>query len=172
MDKAKFIQILNENRWVLYKVINIYCRNPEDKKDLEQEILIQLWRSFDSYNGQYKVSTWVYKIAMNISISFYRGNITRKSRTSPISESIFQIAGQIDSSISLDEERKFLYDLINQLDEFSKEILILYLEDYSYKEIAEIVGITESNVGTKINRIKNKLQENYVKLNNISHGIK
>jgi len=170
MYKEDFIQILNQNKWVLYKVINTYCKDPEDRKDLEQEILIQLWKSFKSYNNQYKISTWVYKIAMNVSISFYRSNVTRKSKTSSISESIFQVASQIDDSF--DEERKFLYDFINQLDDFNKEIIILYLDNHSYKEIAEIVGITESNVGTKINRLKNKLQENYIKLNNIGHGIR
>lgn len=172
MDKEKFIQVLKENKWVLYKVINTYCKDSDDKKDLEQEIIIHLWKSFESYNNQYKISTWIYKIAMNVSISFYRNNINRKSRTSPISESIFQVADQIDNSIFVDEERKFLNDFINQLDEFNKEILVLYLDSFSYKEIAEIVGITESNVGTKINRIKNKLQENYVKLNSVSHGIR
>lgn len=172
MDKEKFIQILNENKWILYKVINTYCKDTDDRKDLEQEIIIQLWKSFKSYNSQYKISTWIYKIAMNVSISFYRNNINRKSRTSPISESIFQVADPIDISVSVDEERKFIYDFINQLDEFNKEILVLYLDNHSYKEISEIVGITESNVGTKINRIKNKLQENYIKLNNISHGIR
>ncbi len=172
MDKDKFIQILKENKWVLYKVINTYCKDSDDKKDLEQEILIHLWKSFESYNSQYKISTWIYKIAMNVSISFYRNNINRKSRTSPINESIFQVTDQTDNSESFDEERKFLYDFINQLDSFNQEILILYLDNYSYKEIAEIVGITESNVGTKLNRIKNKLQENYVKLNNVNYGIR
>lgn len=170
MDKEKFIQILSENKWVLYKVINTYCKDSEDRKDLEQEILVQLWKSFESYNSQYKISTWIYKIAMNVSISFYRSNLHRKSRTSSISESIIQVANQIDNSVSLDEERKFLYDFLKQLDGFNKEILILYLDNHSYKEIAEIVGITESNVGTKINRIKNKLQESYTKLKNINHG--
>ena len=170
MDKERFIQILNENKWVLYKVINTYCKDSEDRKDLEQEILIQLWKSFELYNNQYKISTWIYKISMNVSISFYRSNINRKTKTSPINESIFQVAAQTDNSF--DEERKFLYDFINLLDDFNKEILILYLDDHSYKEIAEIVGITESNVGTKINRIKKKLQEYYVKLNNTSHGIR
>ena len=164
MDKEKFIQILKENKWVIHKVINTYCKDSEDRKDLEQEILIQLWKSFESYNGQFKMSTWIYKIAVNVSISFYRSNVARKSKTFPISESIFQVSSQVDNPLFLDEERKFLHDFINQLDEFNKQILILYFDDYSYKEISEIVGITESNVGTKINRIKNKLQENYIKL--------
>ncbi|MEO7767904.1 MAG: sigma-70 family RNA polymerase sigma factor [Ferruginibacter sp.] len=172
MTKEKFIHILNDNKWILYKVINIYCKDLEDRKDLEQEILIQLWKSLESYNNQYKISTWIYKVAMNVSISFYRSNLKRKSRTSPISESIINLSNQEDNPMPLDEERKILYDFINQLDEFNQEILILYLDNHSYKEIAEIVGITESNVGTKINRIKNKLQEYYTKLNKINYGIK
>jgi len=170
MDKDRFIQILKENKWVLYKVISLYCKDLEDRKDLEQEILIQLWKSIESYNGQYKISTWIYKVAMNVAISFYRSNKTRKLKTDSITESIFQV--QTEISEPLDEERKFLNDFINQLDEFNREILILYMDDHSYKEIADIVGITESNVGTKINRIKKKLQENYEKLNNVGHGIK
>ena len=67
IDKEKFIQILNENKLVLYKVINIYCKESEDRKDLEQEIIIQLWKSFDLYDSQFKISTWIYKIAMNVS---------------------------------------------------------------------------------------------------------
>jgi len=170
MDKDRFIQILKENKWVLYKVISLYCKDLEDRKDLEQEILIQLWKSIESYNGHYKISTWIYKVAMNVAISFYRSNKTRKSNTDSITESIFQV--QTEISEPLDEERKFLNYFINQLDEFNREILILYMDDHSYKEIADIVGITESNVGTKINRIKKKLQENYEKLNNVGHGIK
>jgi RNA polymerase sigma-70 factor (ECF subfamily) len=109
---------------------------------------------------------------MNVSISFYRNNLNRKKRTSPLGESIFQVAELQDDSLLVIEERKFLNDFINQLDEFNKEIIILYLENYSYKKIAEIVGISESNVGTKINRLKIKLKENYVKFNIISNGIR
>lgn len=172
MNIENFIQILKENRWVLFKVINTYCQDAEDRKDLEQEILIQLWKSFKSYNSQYKISTWIYKIAMNVSISFYRSNVKRKTNTVSISESIFKVANYIDNTESLAEERKFLYDFINHLDKFNREIMILYLDDCSYREIAEIVGITESNVGTKINRVKKKLKEYHVKLNIISNGIK
>jgi RNA polymerase sigma-70 factor (ECF subfamily) len=98
--------------------------------------------------------------------------LNRKTRTSPLGESIFQVAEIQDDCLLVIEERKFLNDFINQLDEFNKEIIILYLENYSYKKIAEIVGISESNVGTKINRLKIKLKENYVKFNIISNGIR
>ena len=170
MDKDRFAAILTENRWVLYKVITTYCQDIEDRKDLEQEILIQLWKSIDSYNSEYKMSTWIYRIAMNVSISFYHSNRNRKSKSSPISESIFQVADPVDDSLSRSEARKFLHNFIGQLDDFNKEILLLYLDDYSYKEIADIVGITETNVGTKLNRIKNKLEKSYFKLNNINHA--
>lgn len=171
MDKNKFIQIIKENKWALYKVINSYCKNPEDRKDLEQEILIQLWKSFKTYSSDYKISTWIYKVAMNVSISFYRSNLKRKSNTLSISESIFSLTDHVDYVQTVSEEKEILYDFISNLDEFNKEIVILYLDDYSYKEIAEIVGITESNVGTKINRLKKKLQEFYVKQNTIHNGI-
>ena len=171
MDKNKFIQIIKDNKWVLYKVINSYCKDSEDKKDLEQEILIQLWKSFKSYNSKYKISTWIYKVAMNVSISFYRSNLNRKSKTFSISESIFSLTNHIDENQTDKEDKEILYDFIYNLDEFNKEIIILYLDDYSYKEIAEVVGITESNVGTKINRLKKKIQEFYVKQNTIRNGI-
>ena len=172
MDKNKFIHIINENKWVLYKVINSYCKDAEDRKDLEQEIIIQLWKSFKSYNSGYKISTWIYKIAMNVSISFYRSNIKRKSNTSSISESIFYLSNQIEDTPTHKEEKEILYEFIRNLDEFNKEIIILYLDDSTYREIAEVIGITESNVGTKINRLKKKLQEFYVKQNTIRDGIK
>lgn len=165
MDKKKFIQIIKENKWALYKVINSYCKNAEDRKDLEQEILIQLWKSFKTYNPDYKISTWIYKVAMNVSISFYRSNLTRKTNTLSISESIFNLTDVSDNGQSESEGKEILFDFISQLDEFNKEIIILYLDDYSYKQIADVVGITESNVGTKINRVKKKLQEFYSKQN-------
>ena len=158
-DKAKFVQILRDHKRILYKVINIYCQDKNDRSDLEQEIVIQLWKSFKSYNDNYKYSTWIYKIAMNVSISYFRSNIHRKINTSPINESIFQEIDNDDNTDEIDVKRKFLDDFMRQLDKFNKQILILYLEEYSYKEIAGIVGISETNVATKISRLKKKIQE-------------
>lgn len=158
-DKAKFVQILKENKRILYKVINIYCQDKNDRSDVEQEIIIQLWKSFKSYDNNYKYSTWVYRIAMNVAISFYRSNMHRKASTLSINESIFQEIEYDDAPNEIDEKRKFLYDFMNQLDDFNKQILILYLDECSYKEIAGIVGITETNVATKISRLKKKIKE-------------
>lgn len=172
MDNESFIKIIKNYKGIIYKVINSYCSDTEEKKDLEQEIIIQLWKSFQSYNNKFKLSTWIYRISMNVSISFYRSNLNRKSRTTSINDSIFQ---EIESDNNTDEEnehRRLLHAFIQRLDEFNREILILYLDDYSYKEIAEMVGITESNVGTKINRIKKKMQEDFSTLNKNDNGIR
>ena len=171
MDDESFVKIIKNNKRIIYKVINTYCNDEDDKKDLEQEIIIQLWKALQSYNDNFQLSTWIYRIAMNVSISFYRSNLNRKSRTTSINESIFQEIESVNNDYQENEHRRLLHVFIQQLDEFNREILILYLDDYSYKEIAEIVGITESNVGTKINRIKKKMQEDFSTLNKKYNGI-
>ncbi len=167
MDKKEFIQFLDENKWILFKVINTYCKNTEDRKDLEQEILIQLWKSLKSYDPKFKMSTWAYRVAMNVAISFYRSNLKRTSNTYSITESVFLVE-QPEETLS--EERKFLHQFIARLDPFKREILILYLDDVSYRDISQIVGISESNVGTKINRIKKELKQYFVELNQVNNG--
>lgn len=171
MDNKSFVEIIKNNKRIIYKVVNTYCSDSDDKKDLEQEIIIQLWKCFQSYNAQFKLSTWIYRIAMNVSISFYRSNLNRKSRTTSINESIFQEIESSNDAVEENEHRRLLNTFIQQLDEFNRGILILYLEDYNYREIAEIVGISESNVGTKINRIKKKMQEKFSTLNQENYGI-
>ena len=171
MDDESFVKIIKNNKRIIYKVINTYCNDEDDKKDLEQEIIIQLWKALQSYNDNFQLSTWIYRIAMNVSISFYRSNLNRKSRTTSINESIFQEIESVNNDYQENEYRRLLHVFIQQLDEFNREILVLYLDDYSYKEIAEIVGITESNVGTKINRIKKKMQEDFSTLNKKYNGI-
>jgi RNA polymerase sigma-70 factor (ECF subfamily) len=160
----KFQKIIVENKGILYKVINIYCKDTEDKKDLEQEILIQLWKSLDNYNENYKISTWIYKIAMNVSISFYRKNRNTSDHLSI--DSIFIEKEFEEQDDGFKDKKRILNIFIDQLNEFDKAIILLYLEDYNYKEISNIVGITETNVGSKINRIKNKLKKH------IKNGIK
>lgn len=155
----RFQKIIEENKGILYKVINIYCKDTQDKKDLEQEILIQLWKSLEKYNKNYKISTWIYKIAMNVSISFYR-----KNRNTPIHlsiDSIFIEKEYEEQNDFIKDKKRILNIFIDQLNEFDKAIILLYLEDYNYKEISNIIGITETNVGSKINRIKNKLKKTY-----------
>lgn len=165
IDNDGFVTMIKKYKRIIYKVINTYCNDVDDKKDLEQEILIQLWKSYQSYNGSTQLSTWIYRIAMNVSISFYRNNVTRKTNTTSINQSIFQELASSATNEKETDQRRLLYGFISQLDEFNREVFMLYLDDYSHKEIAEIVGITESNVGTKINRIKHKIHEYFLTLN-------
>ena len=155
----RFQEIIKQNKGILYKVINIYCKDIEDKKDLEQEILIQLWKSLENYNESYKISTWIYKIAMNVSISFYRKNINKLTHLSI--DSIFIEKEYEEESDEFKDKKRILNGFIDELNEFDKAIILLYLEDYNYKEISNIIGITETNVGSKINRIKNKLKKTH-----------
>lgn len=159
-EKERFIDIIKANKRIIFKVIYSYCKDPEERKDLGQEIVIQLWKSLKNYNDQYKISTWIYKIALNVAISSYRKDLHRKKNTTLLDEDIFQIADDDDlANEDLDGKTELLYRFINDLDEFNRAVIILYLEENSYREIAEILGITETNVGSKINRIKNKLRD-------------
>lgn len=157
LDKEAFIKIIREHKSILYKVIFMYCKCKEDRKDLEQEIIIQLWKSLKKYDPQYKLSTWIYKVAMNVSISFYRSGLKHKSNKTTLDENILQL-DHIDESSERNEQLKMLHLFIGQLGELNKAIILLYLEEKSHKEISEIVGISESNVGTKISRIKQQLK--------------
>jgi len=140
---------------MLLKVCNVYCREAEDREDLYQDILIQLWKSFPKFNHQSKVSTWLYRIALNTAIARYR-----KVRKLPVQESISECSVESTNSNNQQEENvKYLYEAIESLTKVEKAIITLYLEEVKYREIAEIIGISESNVGFKINRIKKKLRK-------------
>jgi RNA polymerase sigma factor (sigma-70 family) len=156
-EKDKFVTILKENKGILLKVIRSYCKSTDDWKDLEQEIIIQLWKSFKNYNPTYKLSTWIYRISLNVAISHYRKEIKRNHIG--LDEKTFNLPiEEIDEDMSC--RKQTLYNFINvELDGLSKALIILYLEDHGYSEIAVILGITESNVATKINRIKNKFKQ-------------
>lgn len=157
----QFLQIIESNKGIIYKVANSYCRDAEDRKDLVQEIIVQLWNVFGQYNSQYKISTWMYRIALNVAISFYRKESRRKDQQ-PMLESMLEIheeAEEKETNILL------LQQFINELKELDKALMLLYLEENSYKEMAEILGISESNVATKISRIKEKLKVQFSKTN-------
>ena len=156
-DKEKFVTIIKDNKRILYKIINCYCKDPDDRQDLEQEILIQLWKSLDSYNSTCKLSTWLYRIALNVAISHYRKDVKRKVTTFGLDESILQIADH--TTVNDQDKIDILYQLIARLSSLNKALIILHLDGNSYRDIAEVMGISESNVGTKINRIKHILKQ-------------
>jgi len=158
----KFITILEDHKKLIFKIANSYSRNPEERKDLMQEIVLQLWKAFPDYNSDYAFSTWIYRIALNVSISFYRKEITRKKTV----ESYKEVVEFTDHETYRNDQMEQLHKMIEKLNLLEKAVMILYLEGKNYKEMAEIMGITATNISTRINRIKNKLSSNYQTKNN------
>lgn len=153
MEK-EFIELIKNHQGILHKICNVFfLRNPY-REDYYQEILIRLWKSYPSFRNQSAFSTWLYRVALNTAI-----DIIRKENLQPLHIELSKIEYNIpDQEHSIESgRRETLYQAINHLSDVEKAIIILYLEDYSYKEIAEIIGVSESNTGVKINRIKNRL---------------
>jgi RNA polymerase sigma-70 factor (ECF subfamily) len=157
--RVEFIKVIDQNRGIIYKVVNAYTNDPEDQKDLVQEVIVQLWSSFDKYDPKYKMTTWMYRIALNVSISYYRKAVARKKHAISLDVDIIEIK-TVDEN-EHEEEIKLLHQFIQHLDELNRGLMILYLDGNNHVEIAEILNITVSNVGTKINRIKEKLKKQF-----------
>lgn len=156
-----FATLIEAHKGIFYKIVNLYCQHSEERKDLVQEILFQLWRSFDRYNEQYKQSTWIYRIALNVAISFYRKEKSRRKISGSYPEDIFNIAA-VEQQADATGDLLLLQQFISELKELDKALMLLYLEEKSHKEIAEIIGITETNVATKIGRIKKQLKQKFL----------
>lgn len=160
-DKNEFfISIIETNKGIIYKVAISFCKDIEDREDLVQEIILKLWKSYETYNEQFKHSTWIYRISLNVAISFYRKEKSRNKINHPFSEGIFNITDFQDNQHS-EQSAIFLTQFISELKELDRALMILYLEERSHKEIAEIIGITETNVATKIGRIKTILKQRF-----------
>lgn len=152
-----FVEMLNTHRRIIFKVCNLYCHDEEAKKDLFQEIVLQLWKAYPSFRNESLNTSWMYRIGLNTAISNLRKEIKKPDRKS-ITDNEFQIP---DMSFETDEEERLgmLKMAIEKLSEVEKAIIMLYLEEKTYDEIAEIIGISNSNVGVRLNRIKQKLEK-------------
>ena len=139
----------------------MFCKSPEDKDDLIQEIMTQLWSSFEKYDDAYKLGTWMYRVSLNIAISFYRKNQTQEKYFMPLDENLDVISN--DENEVETNNLELLEKFISELKEFDKALMLLYLEKKSHQEISEILGITTSNVSTKIARIKEGLKQQFSK---------
>ena len=156
MDKKeRFIAAIKQNEGFIYKIAAVYTNNTDDKSDLVQEIIYQLWKSFDSFNQQSSLNTWMYRVALNVAI--FQLKVSKKSiPTIPIDEQITNYQEKED--IEKEERWKIFREQIDTLNLLDKGIVLLYLDNKSYEEIAAIVGITKTNVATKLSRIKEKLK--------------
>ena len=161
MDKKDaFITAIKENQSLIYKIASIYTKSIEDRNDLAQEISYQLWKSFDTFNQKSSLKTWMYRVAMNVAIHHLK-IAKRKILTVPMDEQ-FLYFHEVDNS-EIEEKWEIFKQHIDNLNLLDKGIVILYLENKSHEEIAQIIGISTSNVGTKLSRIKEKLKQQILK---------
>ncbi|MBN2262304.1 MAG: RNA polymerase sigma factor [Prolixibacteraceae bacterium] len=162
--EEQFKQIIDENSDRIMHICRYYNPNTEDQKDMYQEILVNVWKSLDSFRGESKISTWVYRIAINTSLNF-TGKAFRQMKLM-VDKDVQNMNLLIDDDKQLKEQ--FETDLenlqtrLNQLSVIEKAMISLMLEDLSMREIADIIGLTENNVRVKIHRIKEKLKEQLI----------
>jgi RNA polymerase sigma-70 factor, ECF subfamily len=151
-----FLLLVQEHQGIIRKVCHLYGRNDADRDDLYQEIVIQLWKAFSSFRGEAKISTWMYRIALNTAIS----NLRKQSRKVALSfpEFIPREEAETNEEKLKEEKLQQMYAAISRLSEVEKAIVMLYLEDKSYDEMEEILGIGNGALRVKMNRIKEKLR--------------
>lgn len=156
--KEEFLEILSNYQGILYKVSLVYFKNKSDREDNFQEIIYQLWKSFPSIKNQDSIGSWIYAVSINTSIS----RVKKVSRIE-YREAVPEIPDRSDlfDEISKNESLQLLLNAIHNLEDVDKSIMLLYLEDKSYDEIADIIGISNSNVGVRINRAKQTLKQNF-----------
>ncbi len=155
-----FLTTIKENERIIYKLVRIYAEQYDDQQDLYQEIIYQLWKSFNTFQGKSKISTWIYRVALNTSLAHIN---LRKKHSGEVS--IHDIELQIEDKIDTQIEDKIakMYQQIRRLNEIDRAIIFLSLEGKDYEEMATITGFTASNVGTRLNRIKQKLKTRLIK---------
>ncbi|AVM52140.1 RNA polymerase sigma-70 factor (ECF subfamily) [Bacteroides zoogleoformans] len=152
--EQEFVSMVKEYERVIYKVCYIYTTPNATLNDLYQEVVLNLWKAFPKFRKECKISTWIYRIALNTCISFIR-----KEKNIPEIVSLTYEVDRVEESDETQEMLRQLYRMINRLGQLEKSIILLYLEDKSYEEIAEITGLTVTNVATKLSRIKEKLRK-------------
>ncbi|KPK75726.1 MAG: hypothetical protein AMJ79_10080 [Phycisphaerae bacterium SM23_30] len=157
IKKSKFLELIEENQDIIHKICNLYAGNEEDRKDLSQEIVYQLWKSYQSFRGDAKFTTWMYGVALNTALLNLRRSRGR-NRVVSLEEHHETVQVEV-ANTEKSEGIGRLYLAIGQLREFDRAIILLYLEELSYQEIAEITGISENNVSVRLVRIKKKLKE-------------
>ena len=147
----EFLQIIRLHQAIIHKICRLYRDSPEDREDLFQEIVYQLWRAFPSFEGRAKLSSWMYRIALNTALASFR------KRTPDITYPV-ALPEQATEAQEGNLQQDQLFAALKQLTDAEKAIIALYLEDMSYQEIAVIIGIEENYVGVKLNRIKTKIK--------------
>jgi RNA polymerase sigma-70 factor (ECF subfamily) len=156
--RAQFESLLEQHGQIIRKVAFGYANNESDRRDLMQDIVLQLWKAFPRYSPERLFSTWMYRIALNVSISFLRKNTRPGRETVSFDESLHEVADEHSKSPETEERIAMLQQVIANCPPLDRALLLLYLDDRPYREIATVLGLTETNVATKLNRLKEHLR--------------
>jgi RNA polymerase sigma factor (sigma-70 family) len=159
--KEQFLNLLEKNIGIIIKISRVYAKIEEDREDLINDITLELWKSFRSFNGNSKISTWIYRVALNTSMNYKRKkkNDTLFSSINDFKTETSEWLYEQDSS----QQSEILYSCIDELNELNKAIILLYLDGNSHDDISEITGISKTNVGTRIGRIKEQVRNIAIK---------
>lgn len=152
--KDEFIKAIERHQGIIFKVSKMYRDTPQDQEDLYQDIVLQLWKAYPGFKGKSKITTWMYRIGLNTAMATFRKRKINVEYTNKTSNNF-----SMPNEQQLSDEEDQLFAAIRTLNKADRSILALYLEAYTYREIAEVVGISEAYVAVKMNRIKSKLKE-------------
>lgn len=152
--QAAFEKVINQHVRLIYKVAGNYFFDDESRADVAQEIMLQLWRSFDRYDDRFAPSTWIYKVALNTAISFVRKASSRPKLETNIDENVFEFQSEQNQSSDGDIET-----IMKSLNKFERAIVLLHLDGLNYEQIGEVLSLSATNVGSRLSRIKKKLNQ-------------
>lgn len=155
-QRAVFAELLELHRGIVFKVAGSYCRHPDDRADLAQEIAAHLWQAYPRYDAGRPFSTWMYRIALNVAISHLRSQ--RQAATVPLDDGVAELVDPQARDPQTEQHVHALHRFIHAQAPLDRALLLLYLEDRGYREISEILGISETNVATKISRLKQRIR--------------
>lgn len=155
MEAQEFTDLIQRNVRLIHKVAYAYCRDATDREDVIAEVALQLWRSRDRYDERYKETTWVYRIALNVAISFHRRAHRHRQKRQSLDAHAITIAA---ASVEPSEDVQLLMRCVDDLGALDKALVLLYLDGNDHASISDVLGISVSNVGTKLLRIKDKLR--------------
>jgi RNA polymerase sigma factor (sigma-70 family) len=162
--QSRFSKLLDEHRGIVLKVARSYCWHPDDRDELMQDIVMQLWRSYPKYSDTKSFSTWMYRIALNVSISWVRKHTLRQRHTVALGDEVERVVDTRTSPFD-DDRVAFLQAFIEQLEPLDRALMLLYLDERSYADISDILGITQTNVATKVGRLKQRVRKASVDMN-------
>lgn len=157
-QEKKFRELLHVHTAIITKICRVYTDNPEDFNDYYQEVALQLWRSYQTFRGDSQLSTWVYRVALNVCLSQFKKEKKKKVALAQ-QEAVHEYAIHTSNSDEPNERVTLLYQAIKQLKEIDRALILLFLEEKSYKEISDIMGISVSLVGVRLNRIKQQIKK-------------